>query len=188
MSEANKGAANSGASVHKEIRQYFLPISKNYLYRVSFFVLYCAFLVIPATAKFLGQFRTGGAFMAIFLSLAIAAPWVQYFKSLKAIEERWPTAEMQEELYKSFTESRSVFGGEARIGRNYTFLRQEIAIVPTKDVKDILMFRNRAGMLIKAALLDGDVKIAQLAFNKEVVEDVKRQVSEAKDCLAAAKE
>ena len=88
MSETNKGAANSGASIHEEIRQYFLPVSKNYLYRVSFFVLYCAFLVIPATAKFLGQFRTGGAFMAIFLSLALAAPWVQYFKSLKEIAER----------------------------------------------------------------------------------------------------
>ena len=77
-------------------------------------------------------------------------------------------------------------GGEARNGHAVeTFLREEIAIIPTNEVKDILMFRIRAGMLIKAATANGDIKITQLPFNKDVLEDVKAQVSRAKECLAA---
>ena len=185
MNENVKDAGNRSVTIHGEIRKYFLPVSKSYLHRLTFYLLYCAFLIIPATAKFLGQFRTGGAFMAIFLGIALAAPWVKYFKSLKEIAQRWPSHQMQDELYQSFAESEGVFGGEARIGRRYTFLREEIAIIPTNEVKDILMFRIRAGMLIKAATANGDIKITQLPFNKDVLEDVKAQVSQAKECLAA---
>lgn len=185
MNDSVKNTENRSATIHKEIRKYFLPVSGSYLHRLTFYLLYCAFLIIPATAKFLGQFRTGGAFMAIFLGIALAAPWVKYFRSLKEISQRWPSQEMQDELYQGFAESESVFGGEARIGRRYTFLREEIAIIPTKEVRDILMFRVRAGMLIKAATANGDIKITQLAFNKDVMEEVKEQVSEAKECLEA---
>ena len=185
MNENVKDAGNRSVTIHGEIRKYFLPVSKSYLHRLTFYLLYCAFLIIPATAKFLGQFRTGAAFMAIFLGIALAAPWSKYFKSLKEIAQRWPSQQMQDELYQSFAESESVFGGEARIGRRYTFLREEIAIIPTNEVKDILMFRIRAGMLIKAATASGDLKITQLPFNKDVLEDVKAQVSRAKECLTA---
>ena len=185
MNDSVKNTENRSATIHKEIRKYFLPVSRSYLQRLTFYLLYCAFLIIPATAKFLGQFRTGGAFMAIFLGIALAAPWVKYFRSLKEISQRWPSHQLQDELYQSFEESESVFGGEARIGRRYTFLREEIAIIPTKEVRDILMFRVRAGMLIKAATANGDIKITQLAFNKDVMEEVKEQVSEAKECLEA---
>ena len=168
MNENVKDAGNHSVTIHGEIRKYFLPVSKSYLHRLTFYLLYCAFLIIPATAKFLGQFWTGGD-----------------FKSLKEIAQRWPSHQMQDELYQSFAESESVFGGEARIGRRYTFLREEIAIIPTNEVKDILMFRIRAGMLIKAATANGDIKITQLPFNKDVLEDVKAQVSRAKECLTA---
>lgn len=40
-------------------------------------------------------------------------------------------------------------------------------------------------MPIKAATASGDLKITQLPFNKDVLEDVKAQVSRAKECLTA---
>ena len=101
MNDNVKDAGIRSAAIHGEIRRYFLPVSKSYLHRLTFYLLYCAFLIIPATAKFLGQFRT------------------------------------------------------------------------------------RAGMLIKAATANGDIKITQLPFNKDVLEDVKAQVSRAKECLEA---
>ena len=128
MNENVKDAGNRSATIHKEIRKYFLPVSRSYLHRLTFYLLYCAFLIIPATAKFLGQFRTGGAFMAIFLGIALAAPWVKYFRSLKEISQRWPSQEMQDELYQGFAESESVFGGEARIGRSSPPMRSKISL------------------------------------------------------------
>ena len=51
--------------------------------------------------------------------------------SMKSIEKRWPTKEEKERLNKNFAEAATVFRGNVKIGKEYTFLRMEQKIVET---------------------------------------------------------
>ena len=50
---------------------------------------------------------------------------------MKSIEKRWPTKEEKERLNKNFAEAATVFRGNVKIGKEYTFLRMEQKIVET---------------------------------------------------------
>ena len=183
MDERKKDTGNSAAEVHKDIRDFFWPVTKNYRHKLMFFLIYCAFLLIPVTAQFLGQFRVGGAFIAFFMGLSMIMPWSRYFKYLKSIQNDWPSGEEQEALYRDFSEGTSVFGGEARIGRNYTFFKQELAIVPTKEIREFIPLRARSGVVIRAMLTDGHKQVTKIAYYKDMMPDLQKMLDEAAECL-----
>ena len=186
MNELKVDTEKQEAMKLKEIRAYFSPADKAYLKRMEGFLIYCAFLVIPATAAFLGQFRTGAAFIAIFMAISQVMPWVRYFQFLKAIKEEWLSKEEQEALQKDFAEAASVFKGDARIGKKYTFFRKERAIVPTKDVKGFNPFRARSGVVIMAELTDGNKTVTKIKYYKDMMPDLQALLDEAKNSLQDA--
>lgn len=166
----------------KDIREYFNPADKAYMQRMKGFIVYCAFLVIPVTAAFLGQFRTGAAFIAIFMVIFLITPWVSYFQFLKKMKEEWSP----EELNKDFAEAADVFKGDARVGKQYTFFRKEPAIVPTKDVKEFIPLRARSGVVICAVMDGGNKTVTKIKYYKDMMPDLQAMLDEANNSLQAA--
>ncbi len=176
-------ASAARVTVHSELKRFFWPVTKVYTQRVIFFALYCAFVAAAFIFEFPERFRVGGAFVAIFIGAGVLAPWVDYFKSIKAIEQSWPSQAKQDELYADFAISKSVFKDEGRIGRIYSFWRKDSTILPLKDIQDFAPARVRAGVQMKAVLKDAQVTVAQFPYNKSDLQELAQLLDDAKDCL-----
>ena len=175
--------ANERVTVRKELRDFFSPMSKTYMQRVLFFVLYCAFLGVSFATGFLERFRVGGAFVGVFIGMGIVMPWIEYSRSMKAIEERWPTKERQEELYEDFAAAESVFRGEGKIGKKYSFWKKDATVLPTVEVRDFVPARVRAGVQMRAVLMDGVITVAQFPYDHKDLQELAQMLDDAKDCL-----
>ncbi len=170
-------------TVHQELRKFYSPLTRTYVQRVIFFVLYCAFLAVSFATGFLERFRVGGAFVGVFIGMGVLMPWVEYFRSMKALAAKWPSAGEQEELYRDFSAATEVFRGEGRIGQKYAFWRKDVTIMPVGEILDIIPARVRAGVQMRAVLKDGPVTVAQFPYNKEDIQELAQMLDDAKDCL-----
>ena len=115
-------------------------------------ILGCIVLVLALFAIMYALLRTGGPAMGyrpfsrqerffvacIFPAGCLFYALIQFVRSLllmKSIEKRWPTKEEKERLNKNFAEAATVFRGNVKIGKEYTFLRMEQKIIETKLIR-----------------------------------------------------
>ena len=147
---ALQGIADDKEYIMKKKADELLPDLRNFFWpRPTIIeILGCIVLVLALFAIMYALLRTGGPAMGyrpfsrqerffvacIFPAGCLFYALIQFVRSfllMKSIEKRWPTKEEKERLNKNFAEAATVFRGNVKIGKEYTFLRMEQKIVET---------------------------------------------------------
>ena len=79
------------------------------------------------------------ASLALIYACFVPRGWIAYRKTVRDMERKCPTAELQAELSKDFDEAEVAFEGNVRIGRQYVYIARngagERRLLPTAQVE-----------------------------------------------------
>ncbi len=122
----------------------------------------------------------------LIIVVVIGIPWGMYFKSLMSIKKDFPTEEQKRELNREFLDAVNVFEGRARIAKKYTFLKEGLKIIPTKEIKSFHSEKYRGRTWATHIRVDTgstNLPVSSLGTNKEQREKADELIKEAEDIL-----
>lgn len=170
----------------KEIKEYYWGAVKEYIFVAVYIPLVFAVLYILAfrggpmmdfAPLSMEERLCAAGFPALMISFIPFFAAIKYYRLIKSIVTK--TKEDQAKVFLSFDKSISVFKGEARIGRDYTFVKKEVALFTTKEIRhfraekkrvrgmpylsiNMVMDNAEIGILLLKAKDDGEREAAEL--------------------------